>query len=426
MRVDALLDVLPSGWKRSQVGELLLSASNGITYRNFPESGGLPISRIQTISYGVIDFGSVGYAGLEHVAEKYLMKDGDLLFSHINSLPHLGKVAIYKNTMPPLVHGMNLLRLRCVSEVDSSYIFYAFQNLEIRQQIWNRAQHAVNQASINIKQLSAVLVPVAPLAEQKKIVEILEEQLSRLDAALASVRAVREKSARFRRSLLHAAFSGALTSQDVSIGISSRGWTHKKLSDLCDVRDGTHDSPKPSEAGHPLVTSKNIKNGRLDLEKTYLICDSDFDEINLRSKVDKFDLLIGMIGTVGEVCIVTVEPNFAIKNVGLIKTGDEELSRLIRFFLLSPQGEEQITKATSGTTQRFIPLGKLRLLDIPLPPRVEMLKMFEILEEQLSRLDASLEIADVIEKKASALRRSLLHAAFSGNLTKEWREAAYV
>jgi type I restriction enzyme S subunit len=93
---------------------------------------------------------------------------------------------------------------------------------------------------------------------------------------------------------------------------------------------------------------------------------------------------------------------------------------------LSPQGEEQITKATSGTTQRFIPLGKLRLLDIPLPPRVEMLKMFEILEEQLSRLDASLEIADVIEKKASALRRSLLHAAFSGNLTKEWREAAYV
>jgi type I restriction enzyme S subunit len=211
MSANMTVDVLPEGWVQMQLGDLLLSASNGMTYKNSPESGGLPISRIQTISHGVIDFGSVGFTGLKEVAEKYLLHHGDILFSHINSLPHLGKVAIYEENMPPLVHGMNLLRLRFKTEVDPTFMFFAFQSHLVRQQVWDRAQHAVNQASINIKQLSAVLVDIPPLGEQEKIVEILEEQLTRLDVALAVVDAIERKTSAMRRSLLHAAFTGELT-----------------------------------------------------------------------------------------------------------------------------------------------------------------------------------------------------------------------
>jgi len=63
---------------------------------------------------------------------------------------------------------------------------------------------------------------------------------------------------------------------------------------------------------------------------------------------------------------------------------------------------------------------------LPIPPINEQEKIVGILEEQLSRLDGSLMVADEIERKASALRRSLLHAAFTGELTKEWREGAHV
>jgi hypothetical protein len=49
-----------------------------------------------------------------------------------------------------------------------------------------------------------------------------------------------------------------------------------------------------------------------------------------------------------------------------------------------------------------------------------------ILKEQFARLDSSLAIADAIERKSSAMRRSLLHAAFTGELTKVWREGAHV
>src|ERR1039458_8817096 len=92
------------------------------------------------------------------------------------------------------------------------------------------------------------------------------------------------------------------------------------MSGNCCVRDGTHDSPKPVTKGRNLVTSRHIIGGRLDLSSAYLIAEADFDAINRRSKVDRWDVLVSMIGTVGEPCLVKEEPDFAIKNIGLFKS----------------------------------------------------------------------------------------------------------
>src|SRR5213594_4381420 len=89
------------------------------------------------------------------------------------------------------------------------------------------------------------------------------------------------------------------------------------------VRDGTHDSPKRVEHGRFLVTSRHITGGQLDLGSAYLISQEDFEAINKRSKVDQWDVLISMIGTVGEPCLIKEEPNFAIKNIGLFKSKGE-------------------------------------------------------------------------------------------------------
>lgn len=72
-------------------------------------------------------------------------------------------------------------------------------------------------------------------------------------------------------------------------------------SEFCaSVRDGTHDSPKPVQNGRKLVTSRHLTTGRLDLTDAYLISEEDFEAINKRSKVDRWDVLISMIGTVGD------------------------------------------------------------------------------------------------------------------------------
>src|SRR5271169_710479 len=97
------------------------------------------------------------------------------------------------------------------------------------------------------------------------------------------------------------------------------GWQTRVLGEAYDVRDGTHDSPRYHETGHPLITSKNLKRGGLSFDDVKLISDQDYRKINERSAVHKGDVLFAMIGTIGNPTLVTVEPNFAIKNVALFK-----------------------------------------------------------------------------------------------------------
>ncbi len=130
------------------------------------------------------------------------------------------------------------------------------------------------------------------------------------------------------------------------------------------VRDGTHDSPKPVQNGRKLVTSRHLTTGRLDLSDAYLISEKDFEAINKRSKVDCWDVLISMIGTVGEPCLIKEEPDFAIKNIGLFKTKSEADGKWLYYFLRSKDAQQSIREQSRGTTQQYIPLGALR--DFPI------------------------------------------------------------
>lgn len=175
------------------------------------------------------------------------------------------------------------------------------------------------------------------------------------------------------------------------------------LGDICDVRDGTHDSPKPSSSGFPLVTSKHIKNGRVDLTSTYKVSESDYEAINRRSKVDRYDILLGMIGTVGEVALVDEEPNFAIKNVGLIKARDKRLGKYLYYYFLSPLAKSKLKSLLSGSTQKFIGLNQLRNFPIILPENVVQEKVASILESLDQKIELNRRMNETLEKIGQAL-----------------------
>lgn len=140
------------------------------------------------------------------------------------------------------------------------------------------------------------------------------------------------------------------------------------VKDLVDVRDGTHDSPTYVESGFPLVTSKNLVEGNLDLTDTRFITKKDYDQINMRSKVDVGDVLYSMIGSIGNRCLVKEDPQFAIKNVALFKFNDERLYNKYFYYLLGSYiVNRQIEREQRGGTQKFVSLTILRNLEIPLP-----------------------------------------------------------
>ena len=143
-----------------------------------------------------------------------------------------------------------------------------------------------------------------------------------------------------------------------------------RLGDVCDVRDGTHDSPKYQQQGFPLITSKNIKDGYIDFTDSNLISEEDLEKINKRSKVDNGDIIMPMIGTIGNPIIVKKDREFGIKNVALIKLKEHSNieNTYLKSILSSDYFFKHFEKQSSGSTQKFISLGFIRDLQIPLPP----------------------------------------------------------
>ena len=183
--------------------------------------------------------------------------------------------------------------------------------------------------------------------------------------------------------------------------------------------DGTHDSPKyVQDYGHFLVTSKNIKGGRLMLETANLISEQDYADINRRSGVDQWDILFSMIGTVGEMHLVQEEsPAFAIKNIGLFKVGDELKAKWLYYWLRSPIAKAEIRQACRGTSQQYIPLRSLRNLSISsLTERGVMRKIVKILSAYDDLIENNQQRIALLEESARLLYREwFVHLRFPGH-----------
>jgi type I restriction enzyme S subunit len=166
------------------------------------------------------------------------------------------------------------------------------------------------------------------------------------------------------------------------------GWENVNLSSMINIKDGTHDSPNSTEIGFPLVTSTHLNPYDISLKETYNISEEDFIQTNKRSKVNKYDILFSMIGTVGLVNYVLYdEINFAIKNVGLFKTSEKkEISEYILFYLKSDYIKIYLASNPNGSTQNYVTLGFLRDMPILLPLDIIILKFEEISKKIVEKI----------------------------------------
>lgn len=189
--------------------------------------------------------------------------------------------------------------------------------------------------------------------------------------------------------------------------LNAGDWEQRKLGDVADVKDGTHDSPKFYNDGFPLVTSKNLKDGSIDFSDCSFISEQDFNEINKRSKVDRGDILFGMIGTIGNPAIVE-HNGFAIKNVALIKEGKIINNRFIYHLLSSKVFENYIARENAGGTQKFIALNQIRSFNFLAPALVEQNKIIELLDY----ISQSITLHQRKLEKLQATKKALLYELF--------------
>ena len=227
------------------------------------------------------------------------LKSGDILFSIAGAI---GRVAIVTEEMLPANTNQALAIIRVAD--DDVYLPYIKLILTspIAIEQFEKKKQGVAQLNLSLKDINELSIPLPSKEKQIELVELFDK--------VESVISKRKKELKSLDELIKARFVelfGDMT-------INPNGWEVISLGKVCDVRDGTHDSPKYFTEGYPLVTSKNVTSGKIDFTDCSLICEEDYNKINERSKVDFGDILMPMIGTVGKPVIVDVDAEFAIKN----------------------------------------------------------------------------------------------------------------
>ena len=183
-------------------------------------------------------------------------------------------------------------------------------------------------------------------------------------------------------------------------------WKEVTATEYCSkIADGTHDSPKRQNFGKYLITSKHIKGHSIDFDNAYFISEDDYQKIIKRSKVDKWDVIISMIGEYCGFCYVE-DSNFtdyAVKNVGIFKVGERIKSLWLYYYLTSPDGKAQLKSIRAGSSQPYISLGALRDLIIPVPSIEKMKDIVSILSSLDRKIELNNKINADLEEMAQAI-----------------------
>lgn len=180
----------PNNWFALPLKRTWSSVRNGknFTYIEDEESA-IPVSRIETISKGMVDLDRVGHAAPASVKPRDMLDTGDILLSHINSLPMVGNCALVE-AHHTLAHGINLLRICPDKGTNPRFLMYLLRSHFIRQQIRSRANPAINQASISTAVLGAIPSVLPQREQQVRIANDLDRETARIDALI-------EKKTRF-------------------------------------------------------------------------------------------------------------------------------------------------------------------------------------------------------------------------------------
>jgi len=467
---------LPEGWEWSTVGECFFEMTNGTTISQNRDGCGVPVSRIESIQEARFDLsrmGNVADAPAE-IVERFQYRLGDIALSHINSFEHVGKTALYDGIPKVLLHGMNLLRLRLGHEhISSTYAYVFMQSDCFRQGVRDRVTHAVNQVSINQKNLSQVPFPLPPPAEQKRIVAKVEELLERVNASRDRLDRVPKIMKRFRQSVLAAACSGKLTEdwREVNPDVQAMTYTIEQLritkaairtrrgipesvqlpseledldlpdkwglesvgdllrcGALVDVKDGNHGSmhPKASEftpEGIPFITATQVRDYHIDYETAPKVSGKPLERLRV-GFAEVGDAVLTHKGTVGraafntEPCVLTPQTTYYRCNPAILD------ARYLVYLFTSFQFYRQLAAVMSQTTRDFVPISEQYCLFLVLPPVDEQ-------REIVRRVGALFELANAIEKRvalaksrADKLPQSILAKAFRGELVPTEAELA--
>lgn len=345
-------------------------------------------------------------------------------------------------------YGNKLYAITGSDEVDPKLIYYFCQTEDFMQQFRDRKTGLIG--GVALSKFKTIEVPVPPLEEQQRIVEILDETFeglararahaetnlsdlselvgSQYDLAMSgmfcgpepandSVAQLLTETSE-KRKLIKRAKKHTLKDDFVDTGNLRDGWQWVPLGDLTSkISDGVHKTPSYVNEGIPFIMVKNLTVGpSISFADTKFITESDHQEYIKRTHPEKDDILITKDGTIGVVRKIETDRVFSIfVSLALVKPIDARLSDFLRIALQAPSVQEHIVP--KGAALKHLYLNDLRRLPIPIGPYSELKQTVKRMEEVASDLHQLQLMFGRKLQDLDDLRQSLLQKAFAGELT---------
>lgn len=347
---------------------------------------------------------------VSRIDPRHEIRSGDVLVSRANTTEYVGAPVLVRHTRPRLLLSDKSLRLVPQPGVDPAYLHAILSAPQTRKRISALAT-GTKDSMRNISQSALLQVEVPtlpPVEEQRRIVDLLEDHLSRLDAADAYIKSSRRRLLALERGVLAELHHGP------AMRLGSLAWNSGYgTSEKCVV-----DGP-----GVPVVRIPNLVDGSIDLADEKRVADAAADVSG--SMLSAGDLLIvrtnGSVDLIGRSAVVQdgIDAAYASYLIRYRLDVDRVRPNWVRAMLSAPQVRRKIEPlAASSAGQHNLSLAKLNPLELPVPSLAEQ-------DDGLARIAAVREISgrmsvelDLAERRSRALRRAVLAAAFSGRLTR--------
>jgi len=416
------LGEIPNHWNVGNLKFSFVGIKNGATETQIEESNNtVPISRIESISTGEINYEKVGFVNKYSIAESYKINEGDILLSHINSLSMVGNIALKRDTSI-LYHGMNLLRLMPNKDkFDPKYLFWILKSKYFRNSVESIAKPAINQASVSIDSLKNISLLIPTKIEQQDIANFLDHETAKIDTLIAKQEQLIEVLKEKRQAVIsHAVTKGlnpdvAMKDSGVEwLGQVPEHWTVSKFGYISQVVRGG--SPRP--AGDPtlfngdyspwVTVAEITKDDELYLTSTETFLTKRGSE-QCRVFQSGTLLLSNSGATLGVPKILTINAN---ANDGVVGFENLKIDTEYAYFYLSVLTNDLRERVKQGSGQPNLNTDIVKAISITIPPENEVKEIVADIKKKIdhfSKLMASAESAiQLMQERRTALISSVV------------------
>ena len=438
------LSKLPEGWLWTRLGEVCLDPQYGWT-TSAAVKGSLHLLRTTDITAGDIHWDSVPFCKQEPPEkQKYLIKDGDIVISRAGSVGYSHLIRIPKEA----VFASYLIRFRPL--VDEAYLAYFLKSPSYWESISEKSL-GIAIPNVNASKLKQVVVPLAPLPEQHRIVAKIEELFTRLDAGEKALKQVKAQLGRYRQAVLKHAFEGELTEEwreahkdqlEPASVLLERISEERRKNAKGKVRElpplNTSDLPELLE-GWALTKVGDIlqpSGEKVDPTKTQIMPYIGLEHIEkdkgkllgheksnkVRSTKTRFyagDLLYGKLRPyLNKVCVADFD-GVCSTDILVFSKQHHISNRFLCYRFLCSDLVAYASQHMSGVQHPRVSFGDLSQFPLSLPPLPEQHHIVEEIEHRFSLADEVEKTVEQCLMRGERLRQSILKRTFEGKLVPQ-------